>query len=407
MESFASDDRYQNALIHNALDVLLHCKETNITELLIALEVNGIILGSGAFAMVAFQPKNLNDEPETSCLQKFHMLLKLVQKEFGANCVNYPFMMDGEILALCCFPRHTKSDRRELEIQDLLMRLSQQVMHRSRSEQGFETICSIGSIGYGTECLPRLFQTVTDHLEFVRFMEAYDIQPVKQQLLRPIDMLENSSFIHSQALSMAGRIKTNAIGSVSNAVSSFVHGITETGTSSIRHVHFSLLLFCDTLNSELIRLDAVDSAFLKKQNMLGRLYQAQTARELIDILVQQINEILVYMDKRADNYNVALMNRVRSYVSEHFTDQNLSVSSIANAVGLRQAVLSSMFKTYCGTNLLSYIRTHRVDSAKCLLRQGLSLEEVAQSVGFGCLNTMYRAFKTVEGVPPGSFRESP
>lgn len=40
----------------------------------------------------------------------------------------------------------------------------------------------------------------------------------------------------------------------------------------------------------------------------------------------------------------------------------------------------------------------------CCSNRKLTLEQIAEQAGFGSINTMYRAFKSVEGLSPGKLR---
>ena len=64
-----------------------------------------------------------------------------------------------------------------------------------------------------------------------------------------------------------------------------------------------------------------------------------------------------------------------------------------------------MFRQAYGETIVNYIRALRVEKAKELLTHPeLNLSDVAQVSGFGSLNTMYRAFRAREGLPPGKLR---
>jgi hypothetical protein len=69
--------------------------------------------------------------------------------------------------------------------------------------------------------------------------------------------------------------------------------------------------------------------------------------------------------------------------------------------------LSEIFKDYQGIKLIDYIHTHRVKMSKPLLLEDnpiLTIQQVAESVGYTSALTFTRAFKRIEGMTPGSFR---
>ncbi|MNG34810.1 Arabinose operon regulatory protein [compost metagenome] len=69
--------------------------------------------------------------------------------------------------------------------------------------------------------------------------------------------------------------------------------------------------------------------------------------------------------------------------------------------------LSTFFKKHQGQNLLDYITTKRIQQAKLLMQnKELTIVQIAQKVGYNNDVVFIRAFKKVEGVTPGKYRET-
>ena len=72
---------------------------------------------------------------------------------------------------------------------------------------------------------------------------------------------------------------------------------------------------------------------------------------------------------------------------------------------MNQNALSKLFKVQMGLSPLAYIHKCRVAYAKKLLAETkYTLIQIAQCAGFGSATSMYRVFKSVEGLSPGKFR---
>jgi AraC-like DNA-binding protein len=91
-----------------------------------------------------------------------------------------------------------------------------------------------------------------------------------------------------------------------------------------------------------------------------------------------------------------------------YRDENLSLSSLAEALGLSSQQLSELINTKMGMGFSRYVREQRVAAAKLLLASApeQSILSVSLDVGFRSQSTFYAAFKEVVGVSPGDYRKS-
>lgn len=95
----------------------------------------------------------------------------------------------------------------------------------------------------------------------------------------------------------------------------------------------------------------------------------------------------------------------KEYIDGHLTDANLSVTSVAGALGVNPNTLSGRFKRLFGMSIADYIHRERVNMAIRLLtttRQPLA--EICRQCGYGSVNTLYRAFEKYKGRAPSEYR---
>ncbi len=95
------------------------------------------------------------------------------------------------------------------------------------------------------------------------------------------------------------------------------------------------------------------------------------------------------------------------YMDASFTDQNLNVASVADAVGINPVYLSRMLKRYRNLRPLEYIHQKRIALAKSLLSQGVTVKDTLGKVGYSSALTMNRAFRRFEDTTPGAFYKEP
>lgn len=100
--------------------------------------------------------------------------------------------------------------------------------------------------------------------------------------------------------------------------------------------------------------------------------------------------------------------KVNQYISQHFSDPELTVAQIADHFGVSSSYLLRAYKKDCGGSGISdRIHRRRVDEAKILLRTtGGTISDIAVRVGYGNALALIRAFKRLEGTTPTVYRKA-
>jgi two-component system response regulator YesN len=124
---------------------------------------------------------------------------------------------------------------------------------------------------------------------------------------------------------------------------------------------------------------------------------AEISRELDDIFDAIIAR------QQAEEQEPGWVQRAVDYMDDCFTDQNLNVASVAEAVGINPVYLSRMLKKYRNIRPLDYIHEKRIAKAKLLLSQGMTVKDTLGQVGYSSALTMNRAFRKFENTTPGAF----
>ena len=92
---------------------------------------------------------------------------------------------------------------------------------------------------------------------------------------------------------------------------------------------------------------------------------------------------------------------VCDYIHANYSDMNLNISHIAAALNLSPQTITKYCRQETNMSVLDYINRIRIDHAKRLAQEtSMSLEDLAEAVGYASLRTFYRAFTKMEGTTP-------
>jgi AraC-like DNA-binding protein len=85
---------------------------------------------------------------------------------------------------------------------------------------------------------------------------------------------------------------------------------------------------------------------------------------------------------------------------------DISLSDIAKAVGFSEYYFSRLFKDVTEKNFSHYLNEYRIKQAEYYLtRSGMSVAEIAYTVGFNSIVTFNRSFKSVKGCSPSTYKK--
>lgn len=126
----------------------------------------------------------------------------------------------------------------------------------------------------------------------------------------------------------------------------------------------------------------------------------------------KMNHLLLYLCNQSDSLTdtaqgreAQIVKKVKNYVDNYYSDPNLNVASVADAVNLSPNYMSKIFKNLTGEGLLSYINRVRINHAKELLRiTNINIDEIALMVGFSNTRSFRRNFQNLTGITASDYR---
>ena len=112
------------------------------------------------------------------------------------------------------------------------------------------------------------------------------------------------------------------------------------------------------------------------------------------------------LDSRIERNPPQWLRQARELIHEQFAG-SLSLSSVAEIVGVHAAHLAKMFRKHYGCSVGDYVRRLRLDHCAQLLTQSeKTLSTIALAAGFYDQSHFAHLFKLRFGVTPGAFRTS-
>lgn len=162
------------------------------------------------------------------------------------------------------------------------------------------------------------------------------------------------------------------------------------------HQTMSELIFSYMSANNIKSTDVFDEE-LSYYDFLYCYYHVKDFREILSRVVQKLCGHVETIDEDT-------VQGIIRYIDRHL-EEDISVGSIAELVGLNQDYLTRMFKKNTGSSLKQYIVKHKVEAAKnLLLTTDLSVTLVSERVGYVNYSNFIRAFRQIVGCTPSEYR---
>ena len=138
-------------------------------------------------------------------------------------------------------------------------------------------------------------------------------------------------------------------------------------------------------------------------------WEFETMEEAIGMLYRMLDQLQAYQKEQGNAFRKANKQWAKvmlEYVEQNY-DKGISLTQMAEDLGLDESYLSKQFKEKVGVSFVQYVTKCRMDKAKELLKDSsMKLADIAETLGMGNVQSFIRTFKKYEGMTPGQYRES-
>lgn len=100
-----------------------------------------------------------------------------------------------------------------------------------------------------------------------------------------------------------------------------------------------------------------------------------------------------------------LVEEMQEYIRCHYTEPDMGLARVGSEFRVSESFLSTIFKEQSGGNFADYLENLRIERACEVLKdRSITVNEVAEMVGYNSVQSFRRAFKRVKGVSPKEMR---
>lgn len=342
----------------------------------------------------------VNDDSESELAQVRFIINNIMDEIINSTFSGYITELDSDRLAVIA---NLDADDQEKAI-GVLYDACSKFIEFLKSQFKINTTLSLSNIydNYGN--------IRTAYNEAVRTLEVARVNcPGSVLMYRNINTVSNSFYYpYEIEIQLANLVRNGDIRELDNLIDSiYLINFKEGG---IKPLYTKCLL--QSMIATIIRISASSTVQLKKNTDISdKLEQLLLQDYPAEYVFKEIKEIYGILCKlttsNRNDYHSTLFENIRGYAEKNFADPMFSLNMIAGHFDVSPQYLSSFFKKYEGRNLNNFITSLRIGMAKeLLLDRSLTLDYIAQKVGYSNDAVFIRIFKKSEGITPGKYRDN-
>ena len=128
----------------------------------------------------------------------------------------------------------------------------------------------------------------------------------------------------------------------------------------------------------------------------------------ISYVISLFREVMEIRDCHTKEHNSDIVELAKKYIDENYSDENLSLNTVAAEVNVSPNHLSAIFSQKTGHTFIRYLTDVRINKAKEFLKcTTIRSSEISEKVGYKDPHYFSHLFKKNQGCTPTQYREGP
>lgn len=169
-----------------------------------------------------------------------------------------------------------------------------------------------------------------------------------------------------------------------------------------------ILCFRRTLEAPAVSTGSRNESALSNANFMPTGVSLSSTICLLDLISQidtTVTDYLPVMHNSSLTISGAqhTVNEMISYINSHLYD-NIRLNELAGHFYLNPDYMSRLFKQHTHTSIGRYITIQKITQAQVLLREGKSIAEIQELLGYSSYAHFAKVFKKTTGITPGQYK---
>lgn len=262
-------------------------------------------------------------------------------------------------------------------------------------------------VGIGSVCedILNLPQSYADAREAVSYRAIYGTsRAINMKEIAPREMNQREETHEVELANLFKMIRVNTEEAITGAVDSYLAHISFPDKSLQQH-HIDIMELVSELYRFTINNDITVGDFLGDvRTLYGGLLDLEPEalrRWLLDISLSFHEELLSARNRSTKSF----VARAKEYVRNNYANEELSLNSICDVLGVSNSYFSTVFKKETGDSFIGYVTDYRMEQAsRQLIETNEKSHVIAKNVGYTDPNYFSYVFKRRYGVSPSKYR---
>lgn len=398
-------EKQKPLMIITFFERLLNGNYISLEEITASARQAGIVLSGNRFVVVLLSMEELNDLPDDDALNTINARKETIINGIMGMGLEHVYLHNINNTRLALIFGLVQEDL--LEIKSYLFETLSTISCNSDNSPLFPLYIAIGGIHDGLSLVSRSYGEALNVME----NHAWNFDVGDQKILFYNDFIQNSSvrfYTENTENTLLKALKTGNAVKTREIVESGLGLHNKQPGNSIRLNLYEVMGTVNKTLNEILLVDrSSDIGNLKKLQMsILRADLSMSVEKLYNQLLEAIRAICTYYSGKLSGRSGKQIELVQKYIEEHFASKELCLAQTADNLNISISHLSRLFKDSTGENFANFVETIRIEKAKHLLKEtDLSINEIADQVGYSSPNSFARAFKRINTITASEYRD--